>query len=172
MRVPSLRVRFAAFAWDYLCFLVLVAGLVAVSLAVPSFAEQFGDPWRADLWAFALLVAPVMLWLAVQHGLRGATWGKRRVGLRVVREDGSALGFSRALLRAAVFCGPWQCAHTAIFHCGPNGQVPGWVLTALFVLAYGATIGSLVSMLRDPRRRAWHDRIAGSVVACAIDPVS
>ena len=70
----------------------------------------------------------------------GQTIGKRLMGLRVVSASGGRLSFGRATLRLA-----------------------GYVLSALPMYL------GFFAMLTDDRRRAWHDRIAGSVVIYAWD---
>lgn len=68
----------------------------------------------------------------------GQTIGKRVIGLRVVAADGGRLPVRRAALRLA-----------------------GYVLSAL-PFYYG-----FVAMLFDGRRRAWHDRLARTLVVYA-----
>ncbi len=95
--------------------------------------------WAAGifgLWIFAILVSLVFVYPGYFEAHRGGTPGKLILGLRVVdAETGSPISPGRALVRFVV----------RFFSVMP------------FFLGY-------ISMLWDPDRRTWHDRIAGSRV--------
>lgn len=113
------------------------------------------------------------MWLAysvIGHGVWGQTVGKRIAGVKVMQMSRERLGLKRALLRDA----PWwaigilglvaDCpkvmagvnpAH--VKNPGTLGQIFMWAGTAWFVL-------ELATMLLNPKRRAVHDLIAGSLV--------
>ncbi len=99
--------------------------------------------WEVDPAHALELGPPVLLALGLSlayhvlgWSLFGATVGKAFFGLRVVRaSDGGPVGWPRALLR--------------------------WVGYMVSALPLG--LGFLAIAL-DPRRRGWHDRIAGTVV--------
>lgn len=82
----------------------------------------------------AAWVLAAVLWQFVGN-LRGATPGKRLMGLRVVTVEGEAPGFARALVRAL-----------------------GWLLSTP-----AGNLGFLVALFH-PRTRALHDLIAGTCV--------
>ena len=65
----------------------------------------------------------------------GQTIGKSIIGLRVVRKDGSRIKMRNAIFRLLGY----------------------WVSALFFSLGY-------VWVLIDPRRQAWHDKIAGTIV--------
>lgn len=101
--------RLVAFALDYLiisAYLVSLAALSALLSLTPlgsGFRELFATPSSAEFTAFALLVAPVLLYFALCESSRWqATVGKRARGLRVVSEAGTAVTFPRALVRNAL----------------------------------------------------------------------
>jgi uncharacterized RDD family membrane protein YckC len=175
LRPASLRQRFSAFLFDYLLILIYIAVLAAVStllLFSPWGERRFGlddSPIVSDALAFLTLVLPVMLYFAISHSRpAGATWGKHRRELQVVRyPDGARLGFGRALLRAAVKLLPWQLAHTALFNIPgwpmSPAEPPGWVV-GLFVLVWVLVFIYWVSALLSRDRRALYDRVAGTWV--------
>jgi uncharacterized RDD family membrane protein YckC len=68
--------------------------------------------------------------------LRGQSFGKRFIGIRVVRTDGRPIDYQTAVLR----------------------HIVGYALSVLF---FGLGI---VWMLWDPRRQGWHDKLANTVV--------
>jgi len=171
---PSFGKRVAAFALDYLliaAYLVVLAGAGTALTLGPLGGEWQGflsSPGRMDLLAFTTTVLPVALYFALLEGSAGgATWGKRRMRLRVVRVGGERLGLGRALLRSAVKFLPWQLAHTCLFGIPgwpvepqepPLWVMPGMILTWVLVGTYVVAIAAR----RD--RRAPHDWIAGSQV--------
>ena len=83
----------------------------------------------------ASIVAVIALYLPISWALTGRSLGKALMGLRIVRTDGSAFGFARSFVR---FAGYWVSA-----------------------LPFG--LGFLAALF-DGRRRALHDRLAGTIV--------
>ena len=166
--------RIAAFGWDYLLMAAYIVLLSAVSSLVwlrgfdGAAPSPGAPPWGYDLLAFMTLVLPVILYFGISEGSMGqATWGKRRMGLRVVGQDGARLGTARSLLRSSLKFLPWQISHTCLFH------VPGWPMNpesppTWVVFGFGAALG-LVStyvgaLVVSREGRTLYDRIAGSWV--------
>jgi uncharacterized RDD family membrane protein YckC len=91
----------------------------------------------------ASIVLPFVYFAVLNGNERGQTWGKRVVGIRVRRDDGSSpLGAGRALARYAI----------------------------TFVFAFFFYIPMLLDYLWplwDDRNQALHDKVAGSVVVRA-----
>lgn len=172
--VPGFGRRIWAFVLDYLpisAYLISLAAITSVfAFGVQSESWQgfMSSPWRADVVAFLTAVLPVILYFAWQEGsVAGATWGKRRTGLRVVRSDGSGLGRGRALVRSVLKFLPWQLAHTCLFH------VPGWPLDprepptwvlAGFVMVWILVAAYLAMIQFGPKRRTLYDLLAGTLV--------
>ncbi len=147
--------RVGAFLLDYL---VIAAYVVVMSLGVALLsglglyrvlAALTGNPWLFDLFAFLILVLPVILYFTFSEAsARHATWGKQRLKLAVVSVDGKPVGWWRAFARSAVKFLPWQIAHSSVFHIPgwpaqvqavPAGSVAGftvvWILVGLYLLA-------------------------------------
>jgi uncharacterized RDD family membrane protein YckC len=166
------RAGLSAGAWPRLkamaIDLTVVAGWAAFAAVAGSVARasgfDFATPRQSDTFAFATLVAPVILTFAFQEAsARRATFGKHRLGLVVTDRSGRRLGLGRALTRSAVKFLPWQLAHTAVF-----GLVAGSTSTGLMVLAITAqalVVASVIAMAIDPRHRAFHDWLAGTQVS-------
>jgi uncharacterized RDD family membrane protein YckC len=114
---------------------------IAIWIAVLTPADPFlytSRPTAAlftALWLAAIVVLFAYLTL-FDGGLRGATPGKRIVGIRVVdAESETPIGHRRAAIR------------TAALLAGGVAFYIGWLIA-----------------LSDPRRQAWHDRIARTLV--------
>src|SRR5690242_16521314 len=128
--------RLLAALLDYcvvLAWLVVLAAIV-----VPLFLAGL-TPWEhhRDLAAFLASVLPVWLYLTVtESSAAGATWGKRRAGLRVVGPRGRRARPVRIAIRNAVKLAPWQLGHLGVIALsskpgdgallGPDG---GWLAT-------------------------------------------
>ncbi len=143
-------IRAAAFAVDWIVFTALIS-LVTLPWTGPdgpltqlqraAFAEaRLEHPNMEILTRFWLISMAINLPLGFLYntwfnGRRGATPGKQLLGLRVVREDGSALGYRRAALR--------------------------YLAELVTFLSFGA--GYLLVAFH-PEKRALHDLIAGTRV--------
>jgi len=134
--LAGLSLRCSAFLLDYI--LTLLTPAVALVLAV-----YVKRRWMAPGAANLIVVAGYMATAAVFflnyihfYLRRGQTFGKRFIGIRVVRTDGRPLDYQTAVLR----------------------HVVGYPLSALF---FGLGI---VWVLLDRRRQGWHDKLAKTVV--------
>lgn len=166
--------RLIAFLLDYLVISAYIVALTVVSMLIlrsgagPALTDLFASPIRADLFAFLILVLPVILYFALlESGPRQATWGKQRMRLCVTDERGSRLTRPRALLRSVVKFLPWQIAHTSLFH------IPGWPMNVVdvptasvigFIVVWVLIFAWLGFLFFHPTRRAPYDLIAGSRV--------
>lgn len=150
----------------------LVDGLLALAWAglVAGVALLTG-PWHLgpvarNVVAFALVIAPVTLALAVADG-RGATPGKRGTHLVVVDQDVAVpIGLGRALVRTLVKVTlPWTLGHAAAFELAATADEPGlapWLVPVVGA-AYGLAAWYLVAVFVR-RGRTPYDWLAGSVV--------
>lgn len=171
---PPFFRRIRAFAYDYLLiagYLILLTGASLLLVRGP-----LGETWRVltssavsmDLVAFCTTILPVVLYFTLMESSRsGATWGKQRTGLRVVRVNGERLGRGRALIRSALKFLPWQIAHTCLFHIpgwpmAPQAP-PNWVMVG-FVLVWVLVGLYLATMAAGPQRRTPYDWAAASQV--------
>lgn len=166
--------RIQAFMFDYLVILgylgvLAVAGfLLTLGPLGAVWSELVSTPWKRDLLAFFSTVLPVIGYFAWTEGsVHCATWGKRRVGLRVVGLGGDRLGGGQALARSVVKFLPWQMAHTALFHIPgfpmsvtdpPDWTV--WVMGTMWVLVAAYLFG----LTKLAGRRTIYDRLSASQV--------
>jgi uncharacterized RDD family membrane protein YckC len=99
LELGSAGSRAAAFTLD---FAILFATLIAITIAMFQLSGTHGDDVLAIIWllgAFTLRNGWFILW---ELGPRGATPGKRAVGLRVVARDGARLTGGAVVARNAV----------------------------------------------------------------------
>jgi uncharacterized RDD family membrane protein YckC len=102
-------IRFVAFLIDGL-ILGIVAGVIVAALAIVAIVIGVGfhgdDDVNVALIAIGMLLGAIALivisWLyeaLMTSSHHGATFGKRALGLRIVRADGATLSFGRATAR-------------------------------------------------------------------------
>ena len=174
---PAFKLRIQAFMYDYLVILGYLAVLATGGLLLTlgplgsDWTALVSTPWRMDLLAFVTTVLPVILYFTWnERSAAGATWGKKRIGLRVTTLDGNRLGGGRALVRSVVKFLPWQMAHTALFHIPgfpmatadpPSWTV--WMMGAMWLLVAAYLLG-LTSLYGG---RTIYDRLSSSQVVYA-----
>jgi uncharacterized RDD family membrane protein YckC len=134
--LAGLSSRCSAFLLDYI--LTLLTPSLALVLAV-YVKRRWMASGAADVIAVIgyLATAAVIFFNYIHFYLRhGQSFGKRFIGIRVVRTDGRPLDYQTMVLR----------------------HIVGYPLSALF-LGLG-----VVWMLWDGRRQGWHDKLAKTVV--------
>jgi uncharacterized RDD family membrane protein YckC len=169
--------RIGAFLLDYLIIAAYIALLVAVGVSLGfgplrgAFRALFADPNRSEFSAFLLLVLPAILYFALSESSAWqATWGKRRLGLRVVDRWGGRLSVPRSLLRSVLKFVPWELTHACLW------RIPGWplapatpspLITAGLVLVWILVGAYLVTMIVSRTHQTVYDWIAGTAVVVA-----
>jgi len=169
---PLVR-RAAAVGLDYLLVagyvaVVVVAGVALLALAPKFSQELFGQPLSAEATGFLALTLPVTLYFVLtEASVTGATWGKRRMHLRVVGPGDQRLSLARSLLRSSWKFAPWELAHAGIwqirFAQGNAGTLAIGLLSASWILVIADVACAVVR--RD--HRALHDLVSG----CRVVPV-
>ncbi len=166
--------RSLAFAVDYLVIaawlaLVTAAGAVVNRVAPTITATLFSRPLSGQVAAFLLVTLPVTLYFALLEASPWqASWGKRKLHLRVTTVGGTRLSRARALTRTALKFVPWELAHTCVWQIArvPD-QAPSSAVLAGLALVGALVAANVASPLADRRRRALYDRLAGTVVVYA-----
>lgn len=161
--------RLLAFAIDFLAiaaYILVLIGIGVGTMRMTSDLVALASPWTMDVFAFLVLILPVILYFALQEGSkRQATWGKRRVGITVVNSRGQKLSGRQALIRSAIKFSPWQLAHTCIFQIW-YGQTSPWLIIGA-LLAQGLVVICVLSILLSKEHRALYDWLSGSYVIFA-----
>lgn len=166
----GLWARVLAFAWDYLLIaaylVVLTAGGLAVNLMWPALTQGlFANSLIAHLVSFLLITLPVSLYFALGEASRGqATWGKRKIGLRVVRTDGTPLNLARSFGRTALKFIPWELAHTLIWQVRFGAAAQEALINAGFLLVWALVAANLVSLVLSKTHQTLYDWLAGTCI--------
>ena len=130
--------RVGAYLLDTLILLIPLAIIVGIIFAInPS---DSSGAWIVLGLAYVITLLLPFVYFTVLHGNeRGATYGKRAVGIRVVSEQtGGSIGYGRAFGRYAI---------TVVF---------GFFILPI-VLDY-------LWPLWDSKNQCWHDKVVGSIV--------
>jgi len=134
--LAELSLRCGAFLLDYILTLLVPAVTLVLAVYVK---RRWMAPAAANVIVILgyLATAAVIFFNYIYFCMRrGQSFGKRFIGIRVVRTDGAPMDYQTAVLR----------------------HVIGYPLS---VLLFGLGI---VWMLWDGRRQGWHDKLAKTVV--------
>src|SRR6266567_2194705 len=168
MTFANIWQRIGAFLLDYLIIAAYLVLLVIISVGL-----GFG-PLRSEFSAFLLLVLPVIFYFALfECSSWQATWGKRKMGLRVIDTHGARLSLPRSFVRSLLKFVPWELTHACLW------RIPGWplapttpspIITAGLVLVWILVGAYLVSMLVSKKHQVLYDWIAGTSVIVVPHP--
>ncbi len=155
--------RIAAFAFDYLVIAVYLVVLVLLGwssrFAFPTaMTFMFSQRVSAQFVGFLLITLPVTLYFAFgESSLKQASWGKQRMGLKVVNVQGRQLSFIHALARNLLKFVPWELAHTCIWSLAFSyGNPPLWI-NAGFIAVYLLVGMNLLSIFFSKTHQSLYD---------------
>jgi uncharacterized RDD family membrane protein YckC len=113
--------------------------VIAVIVAASGPGEDDDAAWGALAIVYLLSLLLPFIYFTVMHaGARGATFGKRAMGIKVVREDGGQLGYGKAFGRYGI---------VVVF----------WIFVLPALLDY-------LWPLWDDKNQALHDKVVGTLV--------
>jgi uncharacterized RDD family membrane protein YckC len=165
----GLKMRAAAMALDFLIvigYAVFLAVVATILFRMISAGRVMDSAWTRDGVAFFTLILPTILYFSLQESSsRQATYGKRKMGLKVIDRKGRRLSAGRALLRSGLKFLPWQMAHTAVFQIW-DGNTSAF-LFAVSLLAQIMVILFVLTLMMNKQHRTLYDRLAGSAVIMA-----
>lgn len=98
----SFSLRFKAFIIDYILILIYLVGLFIFSVFLSPFLQKFftGSVIVAQVTGFLLVTLPVSLYFIISDSnVVEQSFGKRKVGIRVVGNKGEALTMPHATFR-------------------------------------------------------------------------
>ena len=141
--------RFSAYVIDFIFNVLLVIVIIFVAylggalLALRSLARASGGNVSASwLWAVLILLIFLINWgyYVFFEGLtRGSTPGKKRMGIRVIRQDGLPVGLREAALRNLVRAAdmlppPSYILGGLVMHFDPQGRRLGDMVAGTYVV--------------------------------------
>lgn len=161
--------RAGAFALDYILILGYLLGLVLLSLLANAWFDPaqwlFTERARAQLTGFLLVTLPVSLYFALsESSTRQATWGKGKVGLKVINEKGERISVWRALARTGLKFIPWELSHTLIWEIYFSPQTTSLWISYGFVLVYALIGLNLASLVVSKGHQTLYDLLTKTYV--------
>jgi uncharacterized RDD family membrane protein YckC len=162
--------RIKAFAFDYIViagYLILVVALGAgLYWGLPDLAQTlFASRIRGQFISFLLVTLPVTLYFALlESSPQQATWGKHKVGLRVVGRDATRLSFAHSFGRTLLKFIPWELSHTLIWQLRFAQPALEPVISAGFALVWLLIGANLLSLWLTKRKQTLYDLLAGTYV--------
>ena len=161
--------RAKAFAFDYMCivlYLVFIIGLLAFINSSTNIAQRFfADRVLAQASAFLLVTFPITMYFAIgESSAKQATWGKRRMGLKVVGRDGNRIGFWRAFARTLLKFIPWELSHTLIWEINFSTGSFSTYINYGFALVYVLIGLNIASLVTTKTKQTLYDFLAGTFV--------
>jgi uncharacterized RDD family membrane protein YckC len=114
----SFLLRFKAFMIDYiLIFVYLVIVFIFNVFLFPSLQEFFnGSPIVAQFTGFLMVTFPVSLYFIISDSkIGGQSFGKRKMGIRVVKKDGEAISAMHIAFRTILKFLPWELSHFLVY---------------------------------------------------------
>jgi uncharacterized RDD family membrane protein YckC len=167
MGIPSLFVqRVLAYGVDCALLFVVLAPLSGGG----QWALGVGPTEPQAIYGTLLLTFSLPAWAYFAWGdrsRRGATWGKRWMGLCVRDGRGRRVRGGRAVGRTAVKMLPWELVHLSAFGLAPEVGVFGVVSWTGLGLAYVLIAAYLGAAGWTGGRRSVHDWAAGTQVGRA-----
>lgn len=165
-----LKKRIYAFLLDYLVisiYLIFVVGTLSFlfrDFFLPLFSNS---PVTAELTGFFIITLPVSLYFILCECLRWqGTWGKQKMGIRVVNSTGQRIGLLHSTVRTSIKFLPWEIAHFGIWQLTlPTSFSETTVLMILSTANLVAFI-YLLSPLTNKKRKTIDDWIVGTEVIC------
>jgi len=168
------RKRILAFLIDYVIMAVYIIVLTVVFLILRFGPLQivqktlFATPLRGQVSVFIMLTLPVILYFALlESSSRQQTFGKGKIGLKVVSINGSRLSCGKSLIRSSVKFIPWELAHTCLWRIEGwplNPQDPSPIVLAGLILVWVLVGIYFISMFLSKKNRTLYDLIAGTYV--------
>ena len=161
--------RVRAFALDYLIILLYLATITLLIFLLNFFFHLndllFTDRFRAQIIAFLLVTLPVTLYFAISEAsLQQATWGKKRLGLRVVDDNERRISFGRSFVRTMLKFIPWELSHTLIWTLSFSPQSDSIYINYGFGLVYGLVGLNIASLIMTKKQQTVYDLIMKTYV--------
>jgi uncharacterized RDD family membrane protein YckC len=168
MSYASFKIRIYAFLLDYLVIVlygIFVVGTISIvfrSFINPLFSSS---PVIAELTGFFMITLPVSLYFIICESSKWqGTWGKRKMGIRVVNDVGQRIGIVHSTLRTAIKFLPWEVAHFGIWRLVLPTNFSEITVYIILNAVNLAILIYLIIPLTNKKRKNVYDWIVGTKV--------
>ena len=110
--------RLKAFLIDYVLILAYLVLLFVMNVFLfPSTQELFqGSLIKAQFVGFLMVTLPVSIYFILSDSVFGGqSFGKKKMGIRVVDANGKALSIPRSIFRTVLKFLPWELSHFLVY---------------------------------------------------------
>jgi uncharacterized RDD family membrane protein YckC len=160
--------RFKAFMLDYLLIFVYLVVLAIFNILIfPSVQSLFnGSLVLAQFTGFLMVTLPISLYFIISDSVIGRqSFGKRRMGIKVVNERNETLPILHAIFRTILKFLPWELSHYLVYrlvYLG-DGEVP---LNYYIVggIIYALMFAYILTALFTKRKRSLYDIVVKTQV--------
>ncbi|MEK4085856.1 RDD family protein [Psychrobacillus sp. FSL K6-1415] len=160
--------RFKAFMLDYLLIFAYLVVLAIFNILIFSSVQSLfnGSLVLAQFTGFLMVTLPVSLYFIISDSVIGRqTFGKRRMGIKVVNERNETLPILHAILRTILKFLPWELSHYLVYrlvYLG-DGEVP---LNYYIVggIIYALMFAYILTALFTKRKRSLYDIVVKTQV--------
>lgn len=166
----GLQKRIQAFAYDYMIILAYVGLLVLLAFGLNHFVPSalsnlFGTAYSGQMIGFFTITLPIVLYFILMEASgQQATWGKKRVGIRVRGIEEDPVGYSQSASRSLLKFIPWEIAHTCIWQIRFSSEAFSPLVTTGYILLWTIIIANLYSLWNTPFNQTIYDRLSSTRV--------
>ncbi|WP_413376085.1 RDD family protein [Alkalihalobacillus sp. 1P02AB] len=168
MYYAPFKIRIYAFLLDYLIIVlygIFVVGSISLlfhSLISPLFSTS---PVIAELTGFLMMTLPVSIYFILcECSSWQGTWGKKKMGIRVVDNSGKRIDIGRAAIRTTIKFLPWEVAHFGIWRLMLPTNISEMTVFVILNAVNLAILLYLIIPLTNRRKKNIYDWAVGTVV--------
>lgn len=164
------KLRIYAFLLDYLVIAVygiFVVGSISFVFRAYMTILFSESPLTAELTGFFMITLPVFLYFAWCDSSKWqGTWGKQKMGIRVVDSKGKRMTLIRSITRTAIKLLPWEIAHFGIWHLMLPSPFSEWTMLIILSAVNLVVIAYIIIPFTNKKQQNVYDWIAGTEVIC------
>lgn len=168
MSYTPFKKRILAFFLDYLVIVmygIFVVGTISILFRSMMTSLFSVSPVTVEITGFILMTLPVSLYFILCECSRWqGTWGKKKIGIRVVDNVGQRIGLGRATIRTFIKFLPWVVAHFGIWQLMLPSRFSELTIIVILTIVNLIILIYLVTPLTNKKRKNIYDWIAGTVV--------
>ncbi len=168
MPYAPFKLRIYAFLLDYI--LIAAYGILVLGSLSFLFGSYFpslfsNSPVTAQLTGFLVMTLPVSLYFILsEHSKWQGTWGKRKMGVRVVDASGRRIDMSRSIIRTAIKFLPWEVAHFCIWRLMLPADFSEMTLLIMLSAVNVSILIYFLTPFTNKKRKNVYDWISGTAV--------
>lgn len=164
----SFLIRFKAFMIDYIVILVYLLVIAIINIFLFPSLQQFfqGSLVTAQFTGFLMVTLPVSLYFIVcDSNIVGQSFGKKKAGIRVVRQNGEAISVLHNTFRTILKFLPWELSHYFVYrlvYLG-DGEMP-FAYYFIGGLIYALIFAYILTAIFTKKKQSLYDIVAKTSV--------